>query len=322
MEVAAYSSAFTAAWDALVRASRNGTFLFERAFMDYHADRFTDASLLFMNKGKVVGVLPASCAGETVVSHGGLTYGGFIVGPDAHAVDVGEMFRLAIETYRARGFKALTIKPVPSIYHVLPADDELYWLYRNGAVLDARGLSSTIDLGAPLPFSTLRRRKLTKALRNGLVVKADVPLADGVSWMAYWNILSAVLGERHNRKPVHTLDEMQLLKGLFERKIQLWTVADDAGRMIAGTVLFLTHNVVHAQYIAASKAGKECGALDLLFDSIVRYFSGQGSLSTQRYLDFGISTENSGKYLNEGLLFQKEGLGGRSIVYDVYTLPL
>lgn len=33
-------------WDDLVRRSRNGVFLFERAYMDYHADRFSDASVI------------------------------------------------------------------------------------------------------------------------------------------------------------------------------------------------------------------------------------------------------------------------------------
>jgi hypothetical protein len=36
--------------------------------------------------------------------------------------------------------------------------------------------------------------------------------------------------------------------------------------------------------------------------------------------DFGISTENSGFFLNEGLLFQKESFGGRAIVYETYKL--
>lgn len=322
MEVVTYTSANAAAWDALVRASRNGTFLFERAFMDYHADRFADASLLFIYKGKVVGALPASSSGETVTSHGGLTYGGFIVVPETHAVDVGEMMRLAIEHYRECGFKRLVIKSVPAIYHKLPADDELYWLFRHNAVLSARGLSSAIDLANPQPFSTLRRRKLAKAQKSGLVVCPDLPLSYNASWTAFWDILSAVLEERHGLKPVHTFAEISLLKGRFENTIQLWTVTNGVGQTIAGTLLFVTHNVVHAQYIAASHEGKDSGALDLLFCEIVKHFAAVHGETSPRFLDFGISTENGGAYLNEGLIFQKEGLGGRSVVYDAYTLTI
>ena len=38
------------------------------------------------------------------------------------------------------------------------------------------------------------------------------------------------------------------------------------------------------------------------------------------YFDFGVSTENGGGYLNEGLIFQKEGFGARSVVYDTYEM--
>ena len=41
-----------------------------------------------------------------------------------------------------------------------------------------------------------------------------------------------------------------------------------------------------------------------------------------RYLDFGISNEDSGRYLNEGLVLQKCGMGGRAIVYQTYKVDL
>ena len=39
-------------------------------------------------------------------------------------------------------------------------------------------------------------------------------------------------------------------------------------------------------------------------------------------MDFGISTEHGGDYLNEGLIFQKEGFGARSVCYDCYEVAL
>ena len=44
-----------------MKVSKNGTFLFLRAYMDYHSDRFHDHSLMFHNeKGKLIAVLPAN----------------------------------------------------------------------------------------------------------------------------------------------------------------------------------------------------------------------------------------------------------------------
>ena len=65
-------------------------------------------------------------------------------------------------------------------------------------------------------------------------------------------------------------------------------------------------------YIAASEEGRDKGALDFLFYRLIQISQKEGF----RYVDFGISTEQDGHYLNEGLLFQKEGFGGRGICYD------
>lgn len=81
-------------WDQAVGTSRNGTFLLRRSFMDYHANRFTDHSLLFKNQtGHILGLLPAHIRPEQhlAISHGGLTYGGLVLSPKATLTDVREM---------------------------------------------------------------------------------------------------------------------------------------------------------------------------------------------------------------------------------------
>lgn len=40
----------------------------------------------------------------------------------------------------------------------------------------------------------------------------------------------------------------------------------------------------------------------------------------KRYFDFGISTEDNGKFLNQGLISQKEGFGGRSITHYFWEI--
>lgn len=329
MEVIRYSADLREEWDDLVRSSRNGTFLFERQFMDYHADRFEDISLLFARKGKIVGVLPCSRHGDEIVSHGGLTYGGFILSNSTYATVVEEMLDETVKFYRAQNYKSLIVKPLPSIYHVQRSEEELYWMYRKGATLTARSISSAIDLDAPLPFSTLRKRKLKKAMKAHLAVQEINSSTDNKSWAAYWEILTQVLHEKHSKKPVHSLAEILLLKERFPSQIKLWTVLNSDGQIIAGILLFITKTVIHAQYIAASLEGKANGALDVLVHHLVDHYShpiadAHSSVTPHRprFLDFGISTEDGGTYLNEGLIFQKEGFGARSIVYDAYTLQL
>ena len=80
IEIVRYTPDKAAEWDAFVRQSKNATFLFYRGYMDYHADRFADYSLMFYDKGRLCALLPANDGGDgTLWSHRGLTYGGLLM---------------------------------------------------------------------------------------------------------------------------------------------------------------------------------------------------------------------------------------------------
>lgn len=303
-------------WDQVVRESRNGTFLHERAFMDYHADRFVDASLIFMKDSHAIAVFPATVNNTTVSSHAGLTYGGLIVTDKVHATEVLEMMDLVISYYTDYGYKKLVINPVPYIYYTNPSDDILYAIFRQGARIRACGLSTAIDLGAPLPLSALRRRGVKRAIKAGVTIEKIE--SEGEEYEAFWLMLCEVLQSRHSHNPVHTLHEIRLLASRFRHSIQLYVAKDHNGKVVAGTWVFITDRVVHTQYLAASSTGCDLGALDYLLCRMIERFKS----SEARYLDFGISTENSGQELNIGLNRQKEGFGGRSVIYNSFEINL
>ena len=300
-------------WDDVVHRSAKGTFQLESRYMDYHRSRFRDASLLFYDEhGRAVGAFPANYDEDgTVVSHAGLTYGGLIFAANAHATDVLLMLDAAVKYYKANKHKRLIYKAIQYIYSPIAADADLYGLTLHGAQILRRTLSTAIALDAPLPFSTLRRRGVVRAQRSGIQVVRTTDFA------AYWQVLSDVLHQRHGAKPVHTLDEIRLLHARYPQGIQLYT-ATESDEVVAGVVVYASRGVAHAQYIAATERGRAVGALDLLFEVLVKTYRADG----YRWFDFGISTDHSGAQLNAGLLAQKEGFGGRAVCYDTYLLTL
>ncbi|MGM9691743.1 MAG: GNAT family N-acetyltransferase [Alloprevotella sp.] len=307
------------AWDKFVSASRNGTFLFRRDFMEYHGDRFEDASLLIYDDKKPLGLLPANRSrrdAATVESHGGLTYGGLLLGDKATALLTGKMLHVAAEYYLAQGYKQLVYKPTPYIYHRQPTEEPLYWLYRAGATLETRNVSTAVSLRNPLPLSELRRRKCRMAQNVELRICSEKggALADE-DYPAYWDLLTETLEQRHGVRPVHSLEEIKLLKSLFPNNIKLYTAERD-GALLAGVLCFDCGNAVHAQYIAAGTEARACGALDLLLATLLEIYAGRA------YFDFGISNEPETGRINEGLIFQKEGFGGRAVCYDRYLVSL
>ena len=102
LDIIQYNETHKEEWDAFVKTSKNGTFLFERNYMDYHKERFTDASLMIYNDNRLCALLPATLHEEkdAVVSHGGLTYGSLIIDTEATSTLVLEIFSSIIEHYR------------------------------------------------------------------------------------------------------------------------------------------------------------------------------------------------------------------------------
>ena len=299
-------------WDTFVGEARNATFLHRRAYMDYHADRFSDHSLLCYRDGVLYALLPANAEGDVLCSHRGLTYGGLLTTADASAAGVLQLFRELNDWLRREGFRRVVYKPVPHIFHRQPAEEDVYSLFSvcHARLVD-RSVSSTIDLACRPKWHRDRRYGVNKALRNGVVA------AESDDWPAFWQVLADNLLHKYGARPVHTVQEIQLLHDRFPDRIRLFTATRD-GQVLGGTVLYVTPMVVHAQYISASPLGKQLRVIDALF----HYLLHDCAWGEARYFDFGTSNEDDGRILVEPLIYQKEGFGGRGICYDWYEWTL
>ena len=301
-------------WNGFVRESKNGTFLLERDYMEYHSDRFRDCSLMFYKRGKLIALLPANWveSENAVKSHGGLTYGGLVTDSGFTIDDALQVFKSAKAWMKKTlGANRWVYTPIPYIYCSLPSEEDMYALFRNGAVIRKTEVASVVDLSNRLPFRELRKRGYKKAMKKGL----EVSEADFEKDICeYWAVLENLLHDKFESKPVHTVDEMKLLHSRFPDSIKLYVVKNE-GKIIAGTVIYDTGQVARTQYIAASEEGKECGALDLLFRILL-----DEVYSDRKFFDFGGSTLYGGNHLNEGLIFQKEGFGGRAVIFNTYEM--
>lgn len=298
-------------WDDFVSNSKNGTFLFYRNYMEYHSDRFQDFSLVAYDKrNRIIALLPANQKGIYLQSHAGLTYGGFITDERMTTTTMLALWVFTIEYLLKSGFEYLIYKTIPYIYHKVPAEEDRYALFLAGASLTRRDVLTVISNQPRLKLQERRIRGIKKAEKNELQVEISSELNK------FWPILTETLQIRFGTSPVHTLEEIEFLKGNFPDNIQLYCCWKES-KMLAGVIVYESDQVAHFQYIASNEEGKQLGALDLLFYNIITKF-----LPHKRCIDFGISNEMDGYILNTGLIQQKEGFGARAVVHDHYQVRL
>ena len=309
IEVLKYSKVHREKWDSFLENSKNSTFLFNRNFVEYHADRFNDNSLIVYENGKISAIIPANIDIDNVFhSHQGLSYGGFVFKRNENLNNILRFIHATLKYLSLKGITRIKYKSLPKFYSTIGSDEVEYALFLLDAKLIRRDTALAINLKDKIEYQNRRTRAIKKAKKIGVII-------DIGSFESFWNeILTPNLTQRFGVKPVHSLKEIELLAKYFPANIKQFNAYLD-GRIIAGTTIFETPNVAHAQYISAIQEGRENGGLDFLFSFLI-----ENVFADKDYFDFGISNENNGKSLNHGLLDWKEGFGGRTFAHDFYEI--
>ncbi len=292
-------------WNTFISKAKNATFLFERDFMEYHKERFDDFSLMVYKDQKLVAVLPANRVGDTVYSHQGLTYGGLVYNEKVKLATVLAIFRSVLVFLDNNKIKLLQLKMLPRFYADFYSEELEYILFLIQAKLIRRDTNAVIDLQKNFSISKGRMEGVLKARKHKLIIKEE-PYFE-----MFWNeILIPNLEQNHQAKPVHSLEEIQDLQQKFPNNIRQFNVYYNK-KIVAGTTIFETKNVAHAQYISGNLDKNILGSVDFLYHNLLT-----SVFKNKAFFDFGISNINQGKNVNEGLSYWKESFGANIAIHD------
>ena len=293
-------------WNDFLARSKNATFLFHRDYLAYHADRFEDHSLMIERDGKLAALFVANESGDVIQSHGGLTYGGLVLEPEARLVDVLQCFYHILKYY-ASSFQAIVYKCVPAYFATRASNEDQYAMYLLNARLLRRDTSSVFEKDRPVRSEHGRVVSQRRGeIGNWKIIQAWDPLP-------FWNhVLIPNLRERYDATPVHTAEEMATLMERFPNRIHLFELHHPD--LVAGAVVYLTDTVAHAQYISSNAAGRQSRAVDILIlDLMERY-------GDKPFFSLGTSNGAERHRLHEGLVNWKEGFGARTWTHDMYEV--
>jgi len=315
MQVARYDKADAEAWDALVDSSSSTTFQHSRRFLDYHGERFRDASLTFRDNGRLIAVWPAAAGGQgEVVSHPGAVHGGLVASDKL--VRAGRVEEVVVEALRSWSvdFDRYVHKTVPHALVPVVEETSEYWLRRNGATTtrcdlwNVLSLNSTARRGSGIKDNLRIARKA--GLRAARLTSVDVD--------DFYQLLASCLDERHDATPVHSEMEVADLQHRLGDRQTLWGARNAEGNLLAATWVFHYTNASHTQYIASTSDGRRQGAPAAVIAAAVDHCRERGD----QYLSFGASTTEAGRVLNAGLFRFKAGFGAAGLLHRHLTLEL
>lgn len=290
--------------------SINGTFLHRREFIEYHGDRFEDASLVVYHEEVPVAIFPAEREGNTVFSHRGLTYAGWLLIDGLRLKDIQEIIENTKAFYQHLGIERLEVRMVPDFFAKESQKDLKIALQKAGG----ESVFTAVHYCIGLPFKIKNKGKKwgkNKAINAGLKIEVSNDFS------SFWeDILIPNLLERHRVVPTHSLDEMIYLVKMFPGQIKLYIVKEGE-EMLAGAVIFETDTTAHLQYVAAKKKGRNNKALDYLMSFLI-----EDEFMFKAYVNMGVSHIPKTGMINQGLVFWKESFGAKPVNVNTYQIKL
>lgn len=316
IEITKYKKSRKKEWDEFVKKSNNGTMFHERKFINYHPkERFKDHSLIFEEKGKIVGLFSAveyeKSKLKILHSHRGSSYGGIVYPCDQSIKKNFEIVKELLKYSKKQKIDKIILTLPPVIYNKKMTNYLDFALIKNNFNYLKREISSTLLLENSIDenikkFKQSSRTAFRKAEKKGIQIRISG------DYEKFYSILKSNLKIRHNVEPTHSLDELIKLAKIYPNRIRLYG-AFLKETMIAGTVMFDANDLVTlAFYISHDEKYQEYRAVNLLFkeiieDSIKRNF---------KYLDYGIFTVDMEP--NFGLARFKESFGANGIFRDTF----
>ena len=295
-------------WDRFVKDSANGTFLHQRAYMDYHQNRFEDYSLMVYKDDQLQAVLPAHQKNQEIFAHNGLTYSDLLFLQKQRLEHRTAIISAVFLYLLQHNFSSIHIKTIPAFFHKIPNDANSF-LYFNMQG-DLRQIKAFFVLQTAFyRYNNDRKKNLKKLSKQNYVIDEDInQLPD------FWQIVTENLNRTHHTKPVHNLAEIQLLAKAFPNEIKLFTISQNQ-KILGGALLYIINQAVHFQYIHTNPE-KDKSVIDFLIDHIIKYFKNQ-----YPYISFGTSATGS-HTLNKGLAYWKESFGCQVFNQSIFNIDL
>lgn len=320
-----YDSHLEARWDRFVMSdSVNGTFLQTRRFLNYHPQgRFRDASFLVESTGIIVAAFPGNLTDDGEwISHQGSTFGGPIISKNFYTAERVPLIMECAEEYLKGICKKVRLRPTSSLFSLESTDLLEYILEHRGYTRQTElSAYSSLEPGAdPLDkcegaCRAIFRKSIPHNLEYREMTDAELP--------EFYRHL-CISKAKHNVKPVHTLEELLDLRHnriKDEVKFRALWMRDPSDSQkktfVAGIMMFdfKQTNVRHGQYIAPNTEIRDFQPTTAMYVNILREAAKDGVSK----FSWGISTENSGEYLNLPLFKFKETFDAKASLNLIYS---
>lgn len=320
LEVAPFEDGQAKAWDAFVQNSTNGTIFNLRRFLSYHPPgRFRDASFSVLRRGNVMSVVPGVLVGDRWISHGGSSYGGFILGEKIAFDLCRDIVEASVAYVRSLGAKSFTVTMPPNMYRKVPHDyleaNLLYQGFRY-AKREITNACGRIHEGFLEDWVNKARGAVRRAQAEGLEIHN--PKRPTPEEMASFYRILKTNRDALGASVTHSPEDLDRLFSLLPESLDLYLARHEGVDVGCGLVFRCNPQVDLIFYVAHLEEHRHLKPIHMLVHRMYE----EAAKRSVPWVDYGTSTLN-GKLTNEGLLLAfKENFNMLGYFRDTFILDL
>ncbi|KMQ51584.1 hypothetical protein CHISP_1592 [Chitinispirillum alkaliphilum] len=305
-------------WDRFLDSAVNAHFFFCRKYFLHQKQKFNDHSIIVFEGENPVALLPGVEISPTPESkewhsHAGLSFGGLVQAPHIGMSAVLEIFSLLKMYLSNQHFTKVIYRAMPHIYYTVPSLEDRYALFTQGARLLYTQPYSVLPPGTYGGLSKRQKTRIRSIMRANDLTFSTITSSSDLE--RFYIGLKDNLKTKYGVSPVHSLKELKQLSEFFPENIVFYCLRDRVN-ILSGVVLFINKTTVHTQYLFNTPEGQEIDGLMILLDKLI------ATHNSVKHFSFGISTEQNGLVLNEGLIRFKEKFSAHAICQDCYEWPI
>ena len=221
---------------------------------------------------------------------------------------------------KENNFNYFKYKELP-VDNLIPINDSLKYLFhRNEIKLVKSEISTFVNLNQSEDeifesFNNLTKRSLKKS-SNMFFTKISKEKKDVDE---FYNILEGNLYNKYETLPTHNLEELKYLVSKLDEINLFLTYKNDSDELASGILTVnLNKNTVLAFYISSNSKYLDHSPVRQSIYEAIKYSKEKNFKS----FNFGISTEDSGKTVNKGLLKFKESFGGVNSLRNTFEYKI
>ncbi len=319
MEVIKYSEEWKIKWDEFVLNSNNGTMFHLQKFFDYHTPgKFKFDHLLFVEKNKIVALLPGRLTDGLFESPIGASYGAIVTGDIKFAVAM-ELVSTLLDYGRKNGIKEFELTPAPMIYETYQNQNLEFAMRWLGFSYKLHYISSAIKLDKERDIvercSPTIRRNIRKTLKNP-EIRAEI----NERYDQFYPILIENKA-RHNVKPTHSYEDLLRLKELMPDNLKLFMVYLNDEPIGGSSMFFANKNVALCFYNMLRYEYAEYKPIQRVMYEVLKYSTENG----YAYVDIGVSQDTKAQNPmtpSMSLIEFKEKFDAKTIMRNTFRIKL